>query len=282
MKKTLLSLLVVLTTLSAGAWEYEMPEFEWSVGTDLTSAYLYRGKYLGGLSLQPDLNIGYAGVNLDLWFNVGTTNWLLEDMYPEFDLTLSYSIAGLTLGVNHQFYFVEGQKYFDFHKMTLKEFDSGDPLEGYNTNITEVFAKYNFGELFEEVPLTIGWYTYVTGDDAFINDKDELQFAYSTYIKLAYDWEIIDELTLTPEIGLTPWKGYYTNFDNNFAVSNIQLKLNWERQLTENFSFSLWAMGSLNPNKISKDNLIISSRNEELDKSTQRLNGAIGIGFYFN
>ncbi len=283
MKKTLLVVFCSFLALSSTfAWEYETPEFEWSVGTDIVSSYLWRGMNAGGFSLQPDLNIGWGGLEADLWFNIGPTDWTFKEMAPELDFSLSYSIAGLKVGVNHQYYFEKGEKFFDFHNMTADEWDSEDPESGYNFNQTEVFAEYSFGEIFEEVPLTIGWYTYVAGDDAYLDDNDNLRQAYSTYISATYDWEALEGFTVSPTIAVTPWKSMYNYYDGNFSVANIELKLNYEKELSEHFSFNVWVQGCLRPFKINKDNVIISPNNKlGLDHADQRLNGAIGVGFYF-
>jgi len=283
MKKQLLVLFCLVCSLTtAWSWEYETPEFGWSVGTDIVSSYLWRGTNLGGFALQPDLNIGWGGLEADLWFNVGAADWTFKDMAPEFDLTLSYSIAGLKLGVNHQHYFGEGEKFFDFHQMTAEQFISEEATEGYNYNQTEVFAEYNFGEIFEEVPLTIGWYTYVTGDDAFLDENDKIHQAYSTYISATYDWEALDGFTVSPTIAITPWKSMYNYYEGNFSVANIDVKLNYEKELSEHFSFNVWVQGSMRPFRMNKDNLFISPNNQlGLSHGDQRLNGAIGVGFYF-
>ncbi len=282
MKRFFTSLLsLCFVALSASAWEYETPEFEWSIGTDVVTSYIWRGSNLGGFALQPDFNIGWGGLEADFWLNVSPLDWSFSEMAPEFDFSLSYSIAGLKVGVNHQYYFVEGQKYFDFHHMTTSEIESEDAAEGYNFNQTEVFAEYNFGEIFEDVPLTFGWYTYVTGDDAYIDDEGNAKQAFSTYISLTYNWEALDGFTVSPTLAVTPWKSYYNYYEGNFSVANLGLKLNWEKELNENFSFNIWAEGMIRPYKMTKDNLFISPNHETLSHSDQRLNGAIGVGFYF-
>lgn len=281
MKKLFTSLFITLVSINIMAWEYEMPEFEWSASTDITSSYLWRGMNLGGLSLQPDINISYAGLSADLWFNVGPADWTFADMAPEFDFTISYSIAGLTIGVNHQFYFEEGQKYFDFHQMTTAEFDQEDPALGYNTNLTEVSLEYDFSEVLENVPLTLAWYTFVTGDDCYKDENGNVKQAYSTYISATYDWEALEGFTVSPTIAVTPWKSTYNYYEGNFSVANLALKLDYEKELTDHFSFHVWAEGTMRPFKMNKENLFISPNHETLYHCDQRLNGAIGIGFNF-
>lgn len=283
MKKHLLSLLAaLLVVFNAGAWEYETPEFEWSVGTDVVTSYLWRGANLGGFALQPDLTIGWGGLEAELWFNISPADWSFSEMAPELDFLFSYSIAGLKVGFNHQYYFEKGEKFFDFHRMTAEQYDSEDAKEGYNFNQTEVFAEYNFGEIFEDVPLTLGWYTYVAGDDAYIDDEGKLKQAFSTYISLTYDWEALEGFTVSPTLAVTPWRSTYNYYEGKFSVANLGIKLNWEKELTDNFSFNVWAEGTMRPFQMNKDNLFISPNNTlGLNHEDQRLNGAIGVGFYF-
>ena len=54
-------------------------EFAWNVSADLASSYLWRGQYLGGLSFQPEVSIGFEGEHTSLsvgaWGNVGMSDW---------------------------------------------------------------------------------------------------------------------------------------------------------------------------------------------------------------
>ena len=44
---------------------------EASVGADLVSGYIWRGQDLGGVSVQPSLEISYKGFSLGAWGSVG-------------------------------------------------------------------------------------------------------------------------------------------------------------------------------------------------------------------
>lgn len=284
MKRFLLTLTVVFGIL-VGAQAYDFPGFEWSVGADVTSAYLWRGMNYGGLAFQPDLTVGYGGLVAEAWFNLSPEDYTFKTFAPEMDITLSYSIAGFTVGVNHQYYF-DGTKYFDYSKPSLTDYDNGD----YAGNQTEVFASYFFGDIWENVPLNITWSTYVGGDDwcpLYENnaDPDEitgLKKAYSSYIELSYDAALPLGFSLKPTIGMTPWKSCYTFYEGGFAVNNLSLKLNWEWDVTDHFTLDVYAIGSLNTYGLNKNNVFASSANSySADNNSRHLNGAIGLGIWF-
>lgn len=275
MKKIFTILVAIVATLSVNAWEYENPGFEWSVGADFTSSYLWRGMRCGGAAIQPDVTIGYGGLNLDVWANISPLDNTFQEFAPEVDFTLSYTIAGLTIGATHQYY-CDGTKFFDGKMPTLIDYTN----EEYSSNQTEVFAKFAFGDIFEKIPLTIMWSTYVSGDDwkEIYNDADELtglERAYSSYLEVSYDAELPLGFTLTPTVGMTPWASVYNNYEDQFSVNNISLKLNWCLEVGDHFELDLYAIGMLNTAGITKENIIPS-----LSGNDQRLNGAIGVGLW--
>lgn len=286
MKKSFALVAVLAAAISVNAWEYENPGFEWSVGTDITSAYLWRGIKLGGLALQPDVTVGYGGLNLDVWANISPADYTFKELAPELDLTLSYTIAGLTLGVTHQYYF-DHSKFFDYRMPVLADYEAGNYGAGYAGNQTEVFAKFELGEIVESVPLNFMWATYVGGDDwieLYEDPADEekltgLKRAYSSYIEISYDAELPLGFTLTPTVGMTPWTSMYNYYEGNFSVNNISLKLNWEHEFGDHFTLDVYALGMLNTAGVNKENLIPEIKNSYCN---QRLNGAIGIGLWFN
>lgn len=78
MKKIYLSVVLFLSTVAVMA-EKPSVEFAYDAGAEVVSAYLWRGQYNGGLSFQPDLEIGYDGEHTSLrvgaWASLGATDW---------------------------------------------------------------------------------------------------------------------------------------------------------------------------------------------------------------
>ncbi len=259
MKKRFVIFCVALLSSVNMVRAWEMPGFEWSVGTDITSAYLWRGMNYGGIAFQPEVSIGYAGLAVTAWANLGAEDYTFAAFTPELDIALSYSIAGFTVGVNHMYYF-DGSKYFDF--------------KGEGSTQTEVYGEFALGELIENVPLTLGWYTYVGGDD-FLPETGER--AYSSYAEISFEGVLPLGFSLTPTVGITPWKSCYNFYEGDFSVNNVSLKLNWEWEVGDHFCLDVYAIGMLNTYGITKENLIPHASESY---GNQRLNGAVGIGLW--
>ncbi len=258
MRKRLIISLLALVSILPSVRAFEFPGFEWSVGADFTSAYLFRGMNYGGLSFQPEVAVSYGGLELCGWANIGSVDNSFQEFTPELDVTLSYSIVGLTIGVNHLYYF-DGSKYFDF--------------KGEGTTQTELQIEYDFSEYFEHFPLSLGWYTYVAGDDF----NNEGKRAYSSYIEISYDAQLPLGFSITPTIGMTPWKSMYTHYEGDFAVNNLSLKVNWELEVGDHFCLDVYAIGMANTFGLNKDNAIVPVADRY---DNQRLNGAIGVGLW--
>ncbi len=272
MKKRFLILCIALLSGVTMVSAWERPGFEWSVGADLTSSYLWRGMKYGGAAFQPEVSLGYAGVKLTGWANIGVQDYTFTEFTPELDITLSYSVAGFTIGLNHLYYF-DGSDYFGFKASGIEAYRNGEQ----NSSQTEAFAEFALGELVESAPLTIGWYTYIAGDDKYITEDGKLKRAYSSYLEVSYEGSLPLGFTLTPAVGMTPWKSCYNFYEGGFSVNNISLKLNWELELGDHFCFDVYAIGMLNTYGINKYNIVTEISDSY---ANQRLNGAVGIGLW--
>ncbi len=256
-KKYILAIVVLMFSATAArAWEN--PGFEWSVGAELNSAYLFRGMNYGGLSFQPEVSVGYGGLSLTAWGNIGATSNQFTEFSPELDITLSYSIVGITLGVNHLYYF-DGSNYFDF--------------KGDGTTQTELQLEFDLGEYVPKFPLALGWYTYIAGDDFLPNGER----AYSSYIELSVPFSLPLGFYLKPTVGMTPWRSFYTDYEGDFALNNVSLRFGWEFEFGKHCSLDVFAEGMLNTYGITKENLITEVAERY---GTQRMNGLIGIGLW--
>ncbi len=90
MKKILLALLIIVSISTAQAQN----EVNVDLTADFVSSTIWRGSYLGGASVQPEVSVGWRGLELSAWGSAG-----VADGRYEIDLTLSYTIGGLTLSV---------------------------------------------------------------------------------------------------------------------------------------------------------------------------------------
>ena len=118
-------------------------KIEIGLGADVVSQYIWRGMELAHPSLQPQLSAAWKGLSLSAWGNIGLAN---SDDPRELDLTLSYSIGGLSVGVND--YWADG---FDTRYFYYKHPDTGHSFEG--------FVAYDFDIL------SVSWQTFFAGYD---------------------------------------------------------------------------------------------------------------------
>ncbi|MCQ2310774.1 MAG: hypothetical protein MJZ64_03380 [Paludibacteraceae bacterium] len=278
MKKIYLAIVFVLSAMVAKA----EVEFAYEAGAELVSAYLWRGQYNGGLSFQPDLEVGYdgehTGLRVGAWGSLGATDWKFqkglekEDDYnpntyfmPELDVIANFNFYGAQIGMTHYQYFIPEAK------------------DNYQTEIT---VGYNFDDLLD-VPLHISWNTIVAGNDYNLTENGEDEEgetvydekrAYSSYLEIGYDHTFGETgITLGGAIGISPWTSdFYCN--TGFQVVNLSLRLEkeWDFDIC---SVSLFAQGSMNPSleecKVYKD----AAGDDKL--CAQPLNGAIGLGIWF-
>lgn len=285
MKKKVLVLVAAMTAVVLSA-EAEV-EFAYDAGAEIVSAYIWRGQYNGGLSFQPDVEVGFDGEHTSLrvgaWANIGASDWKFRKdqgdgtgftrFVPEIDIIGSFSVYGFNVGFNH-YYYCDGTSFLNW-----KSVETIDTYGG--TSTTEVWAGYNFGHVFgDKAGAYINWYTTVAGNDLVYDENTgEARRAWSSYLELGYDYTFEDAgVTLGAQLGMSPWASdLYGN--SKFAVTNISLKINKEWDL-DKCSIDLFAQGSLNPDGVNKDNAYINAAGDD-KLYLQKLNGVIGLGFWF-
>lgn len=251
-------------------------EFSYTAGAELVSSYLWRGQYNGGLSFQPDLEVGFEGEHIGLsagvWGSIGATDWKFQKnleetedgnpntyFMPELDVLANFNAYGVQVGFTHYQYFVpEAKDHFQ----------------------TEITLGYDFDDQLG-IPLHISWNTIVAGDDynECIDGADTTyNRAYSSYLEIGYDhtFEKVG-ITLGGAIGMSPWTSdFYCN--EGFQVVNLSLRLEkeWEFDVC---SLNLFAQGSLNPSLDECKAYKNAAGDEKL--CAQPLNGTIGLGIWF-
>ena len=287
MKKGLLVVVLLATAMIAKA----EVNFAYDAGAELVSAYIWRGQYNGGLSLQPDLEIGFDGEHSSfragVWGNIGASDWGFRKglpideeadynpnthFVPELDVILSYSIYGASVGLNH-YYYCDGSNFFSWQKMEKI-------IEDGNTSVTEVWLGYNFAEwISDKLDLHINWNTTVAGNDFVWDDEDNAKRAWSSYLEVGagFTFEKIG-LSASAELGMSPWASdIYGN--EKFAVINIGARVEKEFDL-DACSLSVFVQGNINPDGLNKDNAYIKASGDD-KLYNQKLNGVIGLGIWF-
>ena len=283
MKKVLVMAAALVAAVCSAKAEVE---FAYDAGAELVSSYIWRGQYNGGLSLQPDLEIGYDGsyssLRIGAWGNIGASDWMFKKdqgdgtgytkFMPEIDIVGSFTACGLSVGFNH-YYYCDGTSFFNWKSVADIDAEGG-------TSTTEVWAGYNFNHFFgSKAGAYINWYTTVAGSDLVYDEAGDPKRAWSSYLEIGYEYCFEDAgVTLGAQVGMSPWKSdLYGN--DKFAVTNVSLKINkdWE---FEHMTLSLFGQGTVNPNGIDKTNVFVNAAGDD-KLYQQKLNGVIGLGFWF-
>lgn len=171
-----------------------------TVSANLVSRYMWRGIDNAGPSFQPDLNVAWKGLSLDI---AGSTPLQKDDGIQDIDVTLSYSLFGFNIGVidywtadvdarNRYFYYNDGP-------------DCPHQLEanlGYSCQYGSLQA-----------------YTMVYGNDYKIDGKR----AYSTYIELSVPFRL-GGLDWNASVGVTPFESAGTTYKEQIVTESGQTK----------------------------------------------------------
>lgn len=276
MKKVLVLAVAVMATMLSAKAEVE---FAYEAGAELVSAYLWRGQYNGGLSLQPEGLVGFDALDGAIefrggvWANIGASDWKFKKdlptyldpesgdeidpntrFMPEVDFMASVKAYGASIGYNAYYYCNDGSDH-----------------------TSELWVGYNFDHFFG-VGAYINWYTMIAGggDVNSVTGRPD----FSSYIELGYDYTFEDlGLTLGAQVGMSPWQSENIYYNDKFAVVNIALNIHKEWEVGP-CTLDLFATGSLNPNGLDKENVYINGSGDE-KLYCQKLNGSIGLGVWF-
>ena len=218
MKKIVLFAMGLVMSTTAFAQD----EIETTISGDIVSSYIWRGQDLGNVSLQPTLGVGYKGLSLTAWGNVGLTN--SEDT-KELDLTLAYTVGGFNVGITD--YWTN---------------DGGDPAARYfkynahgTNHVFEANVGYDFGFA------SLQWFTNFAGNDY----KEDGKRAYSSYMEVVVPFKF-SAIEWTATAGAVPSASalYGTS---GFAVTNLALKATKDIKVSDTFSIPVFAQVAANP-----------------------------------
>ena len=198
-------------------------EIETRISGDIVSSYIWRGQDLGDVSLQPTLGIGYQGLSLTAWGNVGLSN--AADT-KELDLTLSYTMGGFNIGVTDYWTNAGGDPQARYFK--------------YNAHATNHVFEANIGYDFGFASLQ--WYSNFAGNDGMNNDGDR---AYSSYFEVNAPFKLAT-VDWTATAGAVPFATDYYG-TTGFAVTNLALKATKEIKITDTFSVPVFGQVVANP-----------------------------------
>lgn len=219
MKKFYIFAISVLSGFAAQAQE----TVETTISTDVVSSYIWRGQDLGSTAVQPTLGIDYKGLSLSAWGSYGLVN--TADT-KEFDLTLSYTIGGLNIGMT-DYWFDRGgldpeNRYFKY--------------DAHGTNhVFEATVGYDFGVA------SVQWSTNFSGNDYKADGKR----AYSSYMEVVVPFKL-SAIEWTATAGAVPSESVQYG-TNGFAVTNLALKATKDIKITDSFSVPVFGQVAANP-----------------------------------
>ena len=212
-----------LVALCFGEFALAQDKAEFSVGGDIVSRYIWRGQDLGSAAIQPGMGVDYKGLGVSAWGSYGFAD--ASDV-KEFDLTVSYTIKGFSIGLT-DYWFSEGLdpqgRYFKY--------------DAHGTNhLFEAFAGYDFG------PVAILWCTNVAGNDG-LNKKGER--AYSSYFEVSAPFSA-GGFDFTAALGMVPYATSYYG-TKGFAVTNVSFQATKGIRINDSFSIPIYAEVVANP-----------------------------------
>ena len=203
MKKIIALALVAFTFLPTSVSAQD--EIKATVSADLVSRYMWRGSDLADVSLQPTLNVGWKGLELELF---GSTPLEKDGGAQEIDVSLGYSLFGVNIGVTDYWTAnVDSEnRYFHFGGKT----QCPHQLEA-NIGYT---CKYG----------SLQAYTIFWGNDY----KKNGDRAYSTYVEVSAPWKLAG-VDGSAAVGASLWDDGFTLIDTDgFKVCNVTLTANKE------------------------------------------------------
>ena len=223
------SLLGAALTLSSTASAQDKVTVHGNI--DLVNNYVWRGMdQNSGFSVQPTLGLSYKGFSLSAWGSQSLTNNANRDV-QELDINFSYTTGGLSATLTDYWWGGLHNPYGYY-----KKGPASNPIDGGHH--FEATLAYNFGN---KLPLSLAWSTWFAGADVH---TDAGKRSYSTYINASYDIACPADVTLTPSIGFTPWKGYY---HDKAAITDLSLKASKDLAMSNKLSVPVFVQAIASP-----------------------------------
>ena len=231
MKKMNMFMVVCAAAMMLPTTAFAQDKFTVSGNIDVVNNYVWRGMdQNSGFSVQPTLSLSYKGFLLSAWGSQSITNNADRDV-QELDINLGYSIGGFTATLTDYWWGGLHNPYGYY-----KQGPADNPVDGGHH--FEATVAYGFGD---KLPLTLAWSTWFAGAD--IRTESDKR-CYSSYINASYEIACPADVTLTPAIGFTPWKGYY---HDKAAFTDISLKASKALVLSDKFSLPIFVQAIASP-----------------------------------
>lgn len=219
-KSFLISIAVMCLSCVAEAQE----KIEATLGTDVVSAYIWRGQKFGSFSLQPTASLSWRGLSLEAWgsFAVCPTD---NGSDEELDISLGYEVEGFHVGITDYYMFGNGAPFFLYRQDAM-------------AHTFEANVGYDFGFL------SVNWYTNFAGADG-VNGSGRR--AYSSYLQLDAPFHLA-KLDWTASLGVVPYGTdfYEADQSHGFHVNQIALRAEYPIQCRQ-YQLPVFAQLMVNP-----------------------------------
>ena len=198
----------------------EKPAVEVGTSLEVMSNYVWRGLATGHPFAAAALDLGWHGLAAEAY---GLSGLGLGGDLKEIDFSLSYTLGGLSIGVNDYWDTNASVPYFNFRKQ-----ETG--------HVLEAFLSYDFG------PLSAGWYTHVAGNDW----REDGSRGWSSYFEVKSAEVELASCNWQLQLGITPWASDYYG-TKGFAVCNAGIGVSKNLIETELFTLPLVLQLTANP-----------------------------------
>jgi hypothetical protein len=232
MKKSLLVLLFSALGFGFHLQAQSEEKFGIHVGTDIASAYIWRGMESSqALNIQPTLEFTFGGFFGGFW-----GSYAINGSFQEPDIYAGFASDYFSFSIT-DFHLNSGIDYFDFNpESTLHAADAVITINGP-----------------EKFPLQLTLSSIVFGADKKVESVDSLgnniysdKNNYSSYVELAYPFST-SAVDVVLSLGLVPFE---SDFYGTTKVSFINASLSASKEIfvSENFSLPINFTITANPN----------------------------------
>ncbi|MDE5683288.1 MAG: hypothetical protein K2I39_03655 [Muribaculaceae bacterium] len=201
--KKLITAIFVLISFIGSAFAQKKPEVY--IQTDLTSAYLWRGEKIAGVSIQPSVGLKWRGLHFYVWANEQLSPPSDEPLTHEIDLVLKYSVtSALEVGLRNVYLNTRGAGFFSYGSIP------------HAANGLDMFIAYDFRYV------KLEWNTSIAGYDGYNHSGKR---AYGSYFTVSAPFSFA-RLDWEGRLGIVPYycSRYTDDVSGGFHVNMCALE----------------------------------------------------------
>lgn len=196
--------------------------------TDLTSAYLWRGQRLAGVSIQPVLGLKWKWLNFFFWGNTQVSPPADErPIKYEIDIFLKcQATKNLNIALKDVYTTTRGNGFFSWGEI------------GKASHGVEAVINYNWRYF------TTEWTTTIFGHDG-LNKSGKR--SYSSYLLVGVPFHISD-INFTASLGVVPYyTSRYADNASGFHVNMVSIRASYDVPLSSRYKLPVYSTIMVNP-----------------------------------